>query len=450
MFLNMNIFKITVCLSLSVVILNIFASCASIGSGMQSGAESAINRQNKTIVLFRVYGEMLGDPLEGSEYFIEMANLERDEIPKEYKITYFTSLNGTSKGWAYFVLEPGTYHFTVVPGYRAQDAGPDKINADNGKLTRQIFGKTMDISTFWFRVPNGIPLLYVGSLYYSCNGQKGMSWNVEGCTDIQIIDETGLASLVAQTDFRQYGQMTSLLASRYGELDTKKVQDLMPIGAEVSGQLGSDSPDWVEMSKDRAVLPNYAFFMGGPLGVPFYLPVYPYGVVVWGPCMEIISREFQYFDLVTKISRILSENGLILNLTESTEIDGVSQTAGSNIRSNLYANIQRVALRECNESWTFCVEVEMRARLKDAATGNYVYDAVHQYTFSQKGRPRGRDRYILPVPVSSECRELAEYCSAEGPQILRSELNKAARVLAEKVLMNTRQVELQNNCNKQE
>jgi hypothetical protein len=435
LFITMNIKKALTFFFATGIFATFLAGCSATGLPKPSNAE-VIRLQNKTIVLFRVYGEMLGDPLKDSEYFIEMANLDRDEIPKEYTLTTFPSSNARTGGWAYFVLEPGIYHFTVVPGYKAQDDGPDKIDAETGKLTRRIFGKTMDISTFRFRVPAGIPVLYIGSFSFSCKGQAGMSWNVEECTDVRVNDEVGAASFIAQTDFSRNGQMAALLSNKYGTFDAKKVQDLMPVGVEVSGRLGPDSPDWIETSRDRAVLPNYAFFMGGPLGVPFYLPFYPYGVVVWSPCMELIAREFQYFDLITQVSGTLFKNRRILKLPDLAAIDGISQAANNDndIKGILYANIRRVVLRECNESWDFCVEVEMRARLKDVTTGNYVYDSILQYTFSQKGRPRGRDRYILPVPEASECRELSTYCSAEGPHILRAELKKAARVLAEKVL----------------
>lgn len=436
-FMTMHLQKVLICFIAAAILATLLHGCTTIGPPGSSKAE-AIRLHNKSIVLLKFSGDMVDSPLKDSDFFIEMANLDRDEIPKEYTLTSFPSSEARTKGWAYFVLEPGTYHFTVIPGYTAQDAGPDKIDAETGKLTRQIFGKTMSLSTFWFRVPKGSSLLYIGSFSFSCKGQAELSWNVEECTDVHVVDETESASMVAQTDFSQYGSVKTAIMERYGMPDRTNVQRLTYIGAEISGQLSPDSPDWIEMSRDRVVLPNYAFFAGGPLSVPFYLPFYPYGVFVWTPCMEIIAKEFQYFDLITEVTRALLKSRHIREIAKQPDLsvnDGALQVAkDKDLRGILYANIQRVVLRECNENWTFCVEVEMRARLQDVMTEKYISDSILQYTFLQKGRPRGRDRYILPVPVSSECRQFAAYCSADGPLILRAELTKAAKILAEKVI----------------
>jgi hypothetical protein len=427
------------------VLATLLHGCTSIGPPGSSNAE-AIRLHNKSIVLLKFSGNMVGSPLKDFDFFIEMANMDKDEIPKEYTLTSFPSAEARAKGWAYLVLEPGTYYFTVVPGYKAQDAGPDKIDAETGKLTRQIFGKTTDLSTFWFRVPKDSSLLYIGSLYFSCKGQAGLLWNIDECSDVSVIDETDSASMVAIPAFRQYSLIKTAIMKRYGMPDRTNIQRLTHMGVEISGQLSPDSPDWVEMSRDRVVLPNYAFFAGGPFNVPFYLPYYPYGVFVSTPCMEIIAREFQYFDLIAHVSTALLNNRNMRKMVEqsvgpsdnpagSSVNNGVLQAASDNNSMGiLYANIQRVVLRECNENWTFCVEVEMRARLWDVMKEKYIYDSILQYTFLPKGRPRGRDRYILTVPVSSECRELDAYCSIDGPSILRAELTKASKVLTEKVI----------------
>ena len=95
------------------------------------------------------------------------------------------------------------------------------------------------------------------------------------------------------------------------------------------------------------------------------------------------------------------------------------------------------ALRECEERGTFCLEIALRAQLRDRGGTRVVNDVVALYSNPTR---RGQNYFIhsnltrVLVMPHSPCRDLKRYCGAAGRKLFRRDLMRALDVLVARVL----------------
>ncbi|OPY79272.1 MAG: hypothetical protein A4E64_00478 [Syntrophorhabdus sp. PtaU1.Bin058] len=430
-----------------IVVLLVFSlvRCATIGSPTQN-EEDSIKQGKQSIVLVRIVAEV---PDRAIDYAlsrpISLANIDKGEIPKIYPITHFPSPDSKKEGWIYLLLEPGTYYFSVLPTFPVDSI--KERDAETAKVTEITFGKPMMFSTFWFQVPKDTPLLYIGSLKISCEGRR--SWwteDVTECSDAEVADESAAAQELAGVSLNQYGPLRTMVLSRYGKPDEKRSPSPAAGGFIVKGPQALSSPEWVGRGIDRGIGAGTIFFLGGAYGIlPFiaYLPVGTAAGLIggshsqnkWGSCMEELTKEFKGYDVIGNMTNTIAERSPMRPADPGgSGADDPSGTARENDLENLLiVNIQEVSLRECETSWTFCLEMEIRARLWDTVTERFTYDRLLSYTFEKKSSD-SRNLYVLPVSPPSPCRDIEIYCGKEGPAVFRDELSRGITSLTEKLI----------------
>jgi hypothetical protein len=419
--------------------------CATIGPPTQ-GEEDSIKQGKRSIILVRIVAEVPGREIDSAlSRTVSLANIDKNERPKMYPIAYFPSPDSKKEGWVYLVLGPGTYHLTVLPTYGVGSYG--KRDAETAKVTGITFGKPMTFSTFWFHVPKGAPSLYIGSLKISCKGRY--SWwteNISECTDAEVIDESAAARELANASFSRHGPLRTMLLSKYGKPDEKMPPSRAAGGFAVKGPQTLVSPEWIERGIGRGIGAGTIFFVGGGYGILPFIAYLPIGTAAgfiggshsqtkWGPCMEELSKEFKSYDVIQGMTKTIAERSVIQpsNIDSSGTDDPSAAARANGLESLLLVNIQEVALRECEQSWTFCLEMEMRARLWDTAAERFTYDRLLNYTFEKKSHG-GRNLYVLPVSPPSVCRDIEMYCGQEGSAIFRDELSRGITLLTEKLI----------------
>jgi len=432
---------------LLIVVLCVFflARCATIGPPAQS-EEDSIKQGKRAIVLARIIAEVPGRPIDyPTGRTVRLASIDKGEAPKAYPLAHFPSPGSKKEGWVYFILEPGTYHLSVLPTYEVNSN--KKRDPETAKITETVFGKPMTFSTFWFHVPKDTPLLYIGSLNISCKGRYSW-WTADAteCSDTEVIDESAAAQELAGVSLSRYGPLRTMLLSRYGRPDDKTVPLRAERGFVIKGPQALASPEWIGRGIDRGIGAGTIFFLGGAYGIFPFIAYLPIGTAAgfiggshsqakWEPCIEGLSKVFKEYDAVWNMTKITAERSIMRFVdTDGSRVDDPPAAARANyLEDLLIVNIQEVALRECEKSWTFCLEMEIRARLWDAAAERLTYDRLLGYTF-EKRLHLGRDLYVLPVSPPSPCRDIEAYCGQEGPALFREELSRGITSLTEKLV----------------
>lgn len=433
----------------TIFILLLLAGCATV---YHPGGhnDTAIIDEKKSIVFFRFFGNIDGMPASKDDFFIELANIDRYEIPKKHQVKSFGSNEARKNGWVYLELEPGTYYFTVIPGQASQDAGPESLDADTGIMKRSVFGNIIDMTTFWFNLPKGVPVMYIGTFSFLCAKKKDSKSVGLICTDIDIYDESEIAVEIAKKSLNQNKTMVTNILKKYGKCDKGEIERLMPLKAVLSSRVSLNPSELITISSDRTGGPGYGYLAGIPPGMPFIPFFYsdgffygyrPRGTSVgiglninnlFAPCFDKIADEIVKSNLTGMLEDYLSK------ISNKKRIAMFSKGNASEINGGykglLQIDIQRAHLTECDETWTFCTEVEARMRIFDPSTGRYACDSVIAYSNTGSGRPRGQGRYVLPVRKDSPCVYLDNWCGSEGSAMLLGQFAEAMKTLSYKIV----------------
>ena len=139
----------------------------------------------------------------------------------------------------------------------------------------------------------------------------------------------------------------------------------------------------------------------------------------WTPC-------------VTEMYMAIQDAELEATFRDRLNVHSRTSSAGTDAAGWLSADIQRVILRKCTAPKTYCIEVSIRIRVH--RDGETAYDRVHVYS-SREGRYGeerwpGHDYWEAPVEPVSTCREIGDYCGAEGQQRAVREVETALDAIA--------------------
>ena len=94
------------------------------------------------------------------------------------------------------------------------------------------------------------------------------------------------------------------------------------------------------------------------------------------------------------------------------------------------------SLRECVAAGTFCVEVLLRATIREMKSGELLYDKVLAYTSEYPpGRvTKNRDRlYHVRTNDVAPCRAMTAYCDGDSAELVKAEISNAVRSIARRI-----------------
>ena len=459
--------------------------------------EEPIQLKNKSIVLLRLKADMNGKPLDpfagyGRNGFrLELANIDESEYLNSIDNVFSPTQKARDNGWIYLVLDPGTYYLSVIPPgskqtfpavarntYSVQDAyGWCRRTYPGGHSanSKSVSTKLVPIPPFWFHVPAGSPVVYVGSLSVSCMGrEKKFSSYISECSEITVTNESDSAKKIAQSSFRQYGTMSTSLMKQYGKPVTPfTVGELVPMGIKITPlnlmkqDEGSATVfDVTNMDRPPSVIKSIAkgsLTFTGAMCLEFlnlFLLYAGSGTIPGHMTYTLMDDFFEdeadsgqeklstqelqdfldqnvYLDikatLLHTLKEILPKYGVHQTVELVSKNDLSVQASIHKLKTVLQAEILLVQIRPCDISSFFCVELSIRIQLLDISTNKYLYDGIFLST-----NPFGREKYfhrsfVLPIFESSDCRKIENYYGKEGLKVIEEEITEAIKLSIEKV-----------------
>jgi hypothetical protein len=465
----------------------------------------AIRTGEKAIVLFRhqsMYDsnprETLGTyPMEG--FGFELGFLDEDNKPLAPVISLSSpSEQARKEGWAYLVLKPGVYYLAAARAGADQNP-PATIRIATLGRWGHLSERSIDLDrTWWFHVPPGSGVVYIGSFSNACRTGRGIFGNlIDRCTEVAVRDEMEAARSIAAARFDQYGHLRMSLVREYQpalEIPRETLRGMRWSGIGYDAQIDPMFPEERSSAAMRAVsagaelypmglvatagrelaFPGWrtkalsdALTMGGLVdwrdlggGYPpgaiaaayllFYLP--PAALVgavsgdwkdrKWKPCAERLLGEVSRAQPMKRAEEALMSaappgSGRIVPGTEKNE-DLILAAGREGLRSVLKLELTRVSMMECGPDDSVSLDMAFRWRLWDTASGNLLKERVVVY-----GNPAGRAAnagfyasrpWEMFLPASPACRPMEQLCTEEGYAEFRHEMEQGIREAARHVL----------------
>ncbi len=411
----------------------------------------AVRAGKESVVLYRLAPRLdnalvapAGDALgQDSPLMIFRADVDRREAPKPFR-AFSPSAEAAAGNWIYYLIPPGAHWV----GISAPFDGDFRKNS------------------YFLEVPEGVPVIYGGTVSVSCKGRWGLFGTlVDRCEHVVIEDETEAARIVAARDLGGLGAMeTLLLRPSTGAAVKRGPAELAPMGVLVKGQRSPSTPEWRKRGVDRATSPDGA---GGVIGDAFrggdgvfgavfafgYVLYLPFGTAAgliggehssgkWGPCMGTIAAEVVNWSPGDALRVAFVESLARRGIDNVAVLDNVARVPGEGERpcprTLFEIEIQEVAFRECGQRWTFCGEMKVRGRLRDLARGRVLYDGTLVYSNGSGRSPLSAQPKRWPYErieyAGAPCRPIEEYCAPGGEKGFVGDLGAAVRFLAERMI----------------
>ncbi len=464
-----------VLLLLSLVIL--IAGCATTTVRLPSvQEEESIQLKEKAIVLLRFKADMDGKPLDYGHngFMLALANMDETQYLKIVEPGISPSSTARDKGWMYLVLKPGTYYLSVRPPGRKQ-IPPEReqklLRVE--RLSRYDRYEFKPIPPFWFHVPAGSPVVYVGSLSVSCMArQKKFNSYISEYSEITVTNESDSAKKITRASFSQYGRMSTSLTKQYAKPVTPfAVGELVPMGIKITplnlikqDEFSATGVDATYMGRSLSIIKSIAIGSLKVTGVMCIEFINLYGIVYGGASffpgeitLRLIEDDFfegeeksrqelklqdfhkptDYLDpkvtLLHTLKEMLPKYGVHQTVELVSKNDLSAQASIHKLKTVLQAEILRVRLRLCEISSYYCIELSVRIKLLDISTNKYLYDGILIST-SPFGREKDFHRsFALPIFESSDCRNIEDYYGKEGLKVIEEEIAEALKLSIEKV-----------------
>lgn len=473
---------------------------------MPDAADSqAIRSGEKAIVLFRhqsVYDskprETLGTyPMDG--FGFEMGCLDEDDRPLAPIISLSAPSDRERKeGWAYLVLKPGSYYLSVARAGTSQNP-PATIRIATLGRWGHLSETSIDLDrTYWFHVPQGSGIVYIGSFSNECRTGRGIFGDlIDRCTEVAVRDETETARSIAADRFNEYGTLRTSPVKEYqpalaipsqtlrgmrwsgtgydaqihplfpeapsnaGLGPNAQGADLYPMGFAVTAGRELAFPGWrTKALADAATMGGLIDLrdLGG--GYPpgaiagayllFYLPAAALVGAVsgdwkerkWAPCAERLLREVAEAKPVKRTEEAfmsIAPQGSARLLSGAGKIDDLLSTASrEQLRSVLKLEAVRVALQECGPEDSVSLDMAFRWRLWNTASGELLQERVVVF-----GNPAGRAAnasfyamrpWEIFLPASPACRPMEQLCTEQGYAEFRQEIERGIRETVRHIL----------------
>jgi hypothetical protein len=427
---------------------------------------AAVRSGEKTIVLLRLLPRLdtlpvtpLAEAYDASDgFWIFAADIDHRGKPGRTRwLLRAPSEAAAASNWAYLLLPPGAYWVSVLsPGEMGRSGGTEIPLQGN---------------PYVLEIPAGAPVVYAGTLAISCQTvRKMLFWRaIDSCGPVAVEDETPAAQEVAGRDFGETGPVAASLLRPQGDQRYRgPAADLFPMGVRVDGTGEVGRPEWRKRGVGRATglggitgegVGDFVSGMGQGggylgaaivLGYALYLPFGTVGGYIagshsaakWGPCVDGLGARIVEWSPPVALRESFRDAFARRGVGEVLLLDGPSLTlpggAMPGMRSLLDVRILEVALRECEERWTFCPELTVRVRLQGAGTGLVLFDETLVHTdpdakgsFSFHADRRPYEQVVLPAP---RCLTIEECCGDHGAEQLISGLELAGGILAARVV----------------
>ena len=357
------------------------ASCAAILTGLpDEGVRKSIIDGGKAIVIMRLSASLDGKPMNSALNYwdggfgLEAAAMDTGEIPKLI-VPVSPSQQARKEGWVYFILAPGNYYLNVIPPGRMQS--PSAVAEEGpGRYYRWVNREKIPIPAYWFSIPKGKPVVYLGSLSVSCK-KGGLFGNLcKEPSEIRISDESELAVKVARSNFNISDKVWTEPLLDYGKANVRSlIGESDQLGIFVPGIREIITPKWRTRALYHALgwgAPILAFEGGYPPGgvatfyVLFYVPPATiFGLIKgefdaynWEPCSLALYEELNRNDpsdvLKKTLADLLPGYG-IPHVVEITDIEKAFQGGlpGNGLNFSLEVRIMRIELVECKKKGSF-------------------------------------------------------------------------------------------------
>ncbi|MGE5800441.1 MAG: hypothetical protein ACM337_08915 [Syntrophaceae bacterium] len=464
----------------------------------------AVRTGEKAVVLLRhqsVYDskprETLGTyPTDG--FGFEMGCLDEDDKPLA-PVIYLSSPSEQARkeGWAYLVLKPGGYYLAAARAGADQNPPATVRIASLGRWGH-LADKQIDLDrTWWFHVPPGGGVVYVGSFSNTCSTGRGIFGNlIDRCTEVTLRDETETARAVAAAHFDGYGPFRSMQAREYQPAFSIPRQTLLGMrwsGIGYEAQIHPMFPDEasnVDMRPNEpdAVYPmGFAVNTGRELAFPpwrtkalasaatmgglielrdlgggyppgaiaaayllFYLPVATLVGAIsgdwkekkWTPCAERLLREAADAEPLKRAEEaVLSavpQGAARLFPREGKDEELIAAATRDRFRSVLKLELTRVSLMECGPDDSVSLDMAFRWRLWDTTSRDLLQERVVVF-----GNPAGRAAntsfyasrpWEIFLSAFPACRLMEQLCTERGYAEFRQELEKGIRETVRHIL----------------
>jgi len=423
-------------------------ACSTILTGLPDEKErKSIVEGGKSLVIMRLSASLNGNPMTSALRYwdggfrLEAAAMDTGEIPR--LITPVSpSPQAGKEGWVYFILDPGNYYLYVIPpgSFQSTSSVPEDMP---GMYYRWAKKEKIPFPAYWFRIPRGEPVIYLGSLSVSCK-KGGIFGNLcEEPSEIRISDESELAREIARAHFTISDTVRTEPLLYYEKANVSRILgESDQLGIYVPGIHEMITPKWRTRALYQSLgwgAPMLAFEGGYPPGgvTAFYLlfyvpPATLFGIIKgemdtgnWEPCSRALLEEILKNDpsdiLKKTLIELLQGHG-ISHVVEIADIDKASPGGLSQNGLNYFleVRIMRIQLTECKKGGLFSIDTSIRFLLKDASGNKVILDRTLLYADNYSNKA-----YELRLPGSSQCRKMEEYCGEEGINNLKSELKKA-------------------------
>ncbi|MFC1819970.1 hypothetical protein ACFLZG_02655 [Thermodesulfobacteriota bacterium] len=431
--------------------------------------KKALLEGEKALVLMRLSATLDDKPMTNALYdvdggfSIELARMDTGEIPR-WGPPLSPSQHAQKEGWVYLTLEPGHYYLTVIPPGSSQNQAA-VIGDETGIRYRLVKGQKIPIPNYWFHIPKGKKVFYLGSFSVACKGGGLFGRLCKESSEIRVSDETELALQVAQNSFGQYGLMSTLRLRNLDEPPkSQDVKNFDPMGLVIGFAKIIESPNWHMRSISRGLLlggdttydsdikaeqepepPSAGKVIGGvvlggvaqglaPLGVMLYAAYLPFGIVggaisgelnerEWQNSLEEFNKELGAINPAETIRPILLKYGVNKIIEIEANDDFISKNSQSGLKSILQFNIIKVRLRECMKGH-FSLELGCRVRLWNLPENELSFDRAY---FCGTGK-----RNRLYELAGTECRKKEDFLNTEKESILWEEVSKGIQSVIEK------------------
>ena len=398
---------------------------------------------------------------------IYLANLGKRNAPEPISVSS-PSEASAAEGWQHMLLHPGIYYLLILPPGVEQNPPSVAFSVSSarfGRLTRYkfepgrgafwspeltafVFAGTppqdfRELPGFWFEVPSGKPVVYIGTVSVACSSGRGLFGDlIDSCSDFNVTVDTTTAQRLAAATWQGLGTVDTEPLALYGKArDGMRLRERGPIDVVMqdSAPLG--------IVYTGAQMTSWGIIQGAP-------PVYNLAVTAVQataqsiaqsnaeqrvmeaqPCMTQLARTLTAFDYASPFAAALAEaahsNGADFDLDNERGLTTSGQD--SHARQQLTITMPILRLRESSKPQSLTLELGLHLRLENTAIKRVAYDNLLLYAEGfQAQNPLEENSRLYEQLVSRRAQPhlLSEWCGTNGAALLREEIGAGLKYIA--------------------
>jgi hypothetical protein len=409
-----------------------------------------------------------GDPNNSPRIYL--ASLGDPKGPKRV-LAASPSETAAVEGWLHMLLPPGTYYLLVLPPGMEQNPPAVAFHIPSARFGRlsqykfepgrggfwspELMGFVFtgtppqgfhEIPGFWFQVPEGKPIVYIGSLSTACTGGRGLFGSlIDSCSDYDLtLDQKAAMSVAAVAlpgaetveidPMTLYGKARDALHLRDRGAITVAISASKTLDAVYTGALMA--PWGTIHGTGRAVsVYNLLAIIGEASTRAGAQQQAEQRALEAQSCMKRLSEALQAMEYAAPFSSALTESalshGTVLDLDGKSTSSKTGQSGRAPLR--LRISIPILQMRDSAEAQYLSLELGLHVRLETVDTGRAVYDGFLLYAegFPAQNPLAQRSRlYERLVPERAQPRLMSQWCGANGETLLREEVGKGMKHIA--------------------